>query len=248
MWSPLFAAVWLNCCAPTTRPPPSSRPGPTFFARRHMAWAVIGLKVFSFSPTDGDSAALRARPPRRRALSQEKTRPPREGPRSRSSLSLLNPITRGFGRGSSSYQVRVVNMTDSWLLYKMKVPCSACADWPRARALNIPACSSTQVTPGYDTEHLLTLARNFSHTQRPPRSSEKHAPLQGAERKKFALGLRFMCTHPPPSPSASPAPRRGSESEHPFTAKSHHSGFWPRFLVQLSSRYQDSCLCTKRLK
>jgi len=45
------------------------------------------------------------------------------------------------------------------------VSCSACADWPRARALNIPACSSTQVTPGYDTERLLTRERNFyTHT------------------------------------------------------------------------------------
>jgi len=49
----------------------------------------------------------------------------------------------------------------------------------------------------------------------------------------------FLCTRPPPPPSASPAPRRGSESELSFTSKSHRSGSWSRFLVQLSSRSQD---------
>ena len=37
----------------------------------------------------------------------------------------------------------------------------------------------------------------------------------------------------------SPAPRRGSESELSFTAKSQHSGFWPRLLDQSSPRSQD---------
>jgi len=53
--------------------------------------------------------------------------------------------------------------TDSWVLYKMRVPCSACTDWPRARAFNIPACSSTQVTPGYDIDHHLTREKH-AHT------------------------------------------------------------------------------------
>ena len=69
-------------------------------------------------------------------------------------------------------------------------------------------------------------------------SSEKHAPLQSAQRKQLTSGSNFF-THPPPSPSASPAPRRGSESELSFTAKSQLSGFWPRLLGQSSPRSQD---------
>jgi len=57
----------------------------------------------------------------------------------------------------------------------------------------------------------------------------------------LTAGRIYFCTHPPPSPSpsTSPATRRGSESGLYFTAKSHHSGFWPRFFDQSSSRSQD---------
>jgi len=108
----------------------------------------------------------------------------------------------------------------------------------RARVAHLPVfhchrCSGCHwCSVRAESEALGQRRRRRSH------SSEKHAPLQGAERKQLTAGRNFFCTHPPPSPSASPATRRGSESELPFTSKSHHSGFWPRFLDQSSSRSQ----------
>ena len=59
--------------------------------------------------------------------------------------------------------------TYSLQLYKIRVFCSACADLPRALqntgALNIPAYSSKQVTPGYDTKRHLTREKTFAHAQ-----------------------------------------------------------------------------------
>jgi len=50
--------------------------------------------------------------------------------------------------------------TDSWLLHKIRVSCSAYADWQRAqvgRALLLnPAFSPTQVRPGRGAERQLT--------------------------------------------------------------------------------------------
>ena len=55
------------------------------------------------------------------------------------------------------------NLTDSCLLHKMRVSCSACADWPRAlqkhmqRATqNSPGVNLQQVTLGRDAERQLT--------------------------------------------------------------------------------------------
>ena len=66
------------------------------------------------------------------------------------------------------------DMTDSWLLHKTRVPCSACADWPKAlqkhkqRATRInPALSPTQVTPGHDAERQLT-RKKLLHTHTAP--------------------------------------------------------------------------------
>ena len=92
-------------------------------------------------------------------------------------------------------------MTDSCLLHKMGVSCSAYADWPRALqkhkqrvTLNNPALSPTQVTP--DAERQLTREKllhthsaclsTAAHTY----SSEKHAPLQSAKRKQIGA---FFC-------------------------------------------------------
>jgi len=139
----------------------------------------------------------------------------------------------------------------------MRVPCSACADWPRAlqkhkqRATrNSPALSPTQVTLGHDAERQLTREK-LLHTHSAclstaarAYSSEKHAPLQSATRKQLTSGRIFFVTHSPPSP-ASPAPRRGSESELSFAAKSQHSGFWPRLLDQSSPRSQDQRVSKK---
>ena len=127
--------------------------------------------------------------------------------------------------------------TDSCLLRKMRVSCSACADWPRALqkhkqrvTLNNPAFPPTQVTPGHDAERQLTREKNF-HTRSACLStaarSEKHVPLQSA---KIDLKAQFFC---------SPAPRQGSESKLSLTAKSQHSEFWPRLLDQSSPRSQD---------
>ena len=138
----------------------------------------------------------------------------------------------------------------------MRVPCSACADWPRAlqkhkqrAARNNPALSPTQVTPGHDAERQLTREK-LLHTHSAclstaacAYSSEKHAPLQSEKIKQLTSGLIFFAAAPPP-PAVTPAraaarPTAGSESELSFTAKSQHSGFWPRLLDQSSPRSQD---------
>ena len=101
--------------------------------------------------------------------------------------------------------------TDSWLLHKIRVYCSACADWPRflqkhkQRATrNNPALSPRQITPGHDAERQLTREKLFhAHsaclsTAARAYSSEKHAPLQSAKRKQLTSGPNFFC-YPPTS-------------------------------------------------
>ena len=113
-------------------------------------------------------------------------------------------------------------MTDSCLLHKMRVSCSACADWPRslqkhkqAQRRTTLALISTQVTRGRDAERLLTRER-LLHTHSAclstaarAYSSERYALLQSAKRKQLI----------------SPAPRRGSESGLSFTANPNTRGF-----------------------
>ena len=88
--------------------------------------------------------------------------------------------------------------TDSCLLHKMRVSCSACADWPRAlrkhkhaQRRTTLALTSTQVTRGRDAERLLTRER-LLHTHSAclstaarAYSSERYAPLQSAKRKQL---------------------------------------------------------------
>ena len=112
-----------------------------------------------------------------------------------------------------------------------KVPCSACADWPRApqkrkqRATrNNPALSPTQVTPGHDAERQLTREK-LLHTQRLSEHGivrlqlRETRALAKREEKTIDLGAQFFC-------GDSPAPRRGSESELSFTAKSTTTDGW----------------------
>jgi len=109
-------------------------------------------------------------------------------------------------------------MADSWLLHKMKVSCSACADLSRAlkkhkqRATrNNPALSHTQVTPGHDAGRQLTREK-LLHTHSAclsnaarAYSSEKHAPLQSAKKKHLTSGRNFFHLKITKSPFTPPA-------------------------------------------
>ena len=96
------------------------------------------------------------------------------------------------------------DMTDSCCLHKMRVSCSACADWPRAlqkhkqaQRRTTLALTSTQVTRGRDAEPLLTRER-LLHTHSAclssaahAYSSERYAPLQSAKRKQLISGSNY---------------------------------------------------------
>ena len=110
----------------------------------------------------------------------------------------------GAGASSPFRAAERAYMADSCLLQKMRVSCSACADWPRALqkhkqrvTLNNPAFPPTQVTPGHDAERQLTREKHL-HTHSAClstaarfHSAEKHAPLQCAKRKQVTL-RRFL--------------------------------------------------------
>ena len=151
-----------------------------------------------------------------RGLSVEEPSPrgdspaPRRGSESELSFTA-NPNTRGFGRGYSTNQACDLKMTDSCFLHKMRVSCSACADWPRAlqkhkqaQRRTTLALTSTQVTRGRDAERLLTRER-LLHTHSAclstaarAYSSERYAPLQSAKRKQLISGSNFFL-YPPTS-------------------------------------------------
>ena len=100
-----------------------------------------------------------------------------------------------------------MNTTDPWLLHKIRVSCSACADWPRApqkhkqRATRknpgVTLYAGNAETPSHDAERQMT-RENFSHTQHLPEHGSARLQLRETralakrEEKTSDLGAHFF--------------------------------------------------------
>ena len=131
--------------------------------------------------------------PASRAISSTSTRAlPRFLPISWEVLVPDHPRKSRFPGGRNSACPCFLTSSDGlslagWQLHKMRVPCSACADWPRAlqkqHGPEQPGIFPMQVTPGHDAERQLARDRHLhTHsaclsTAARSQSSEKHAPL-----------------------------------------------------------------------
>ena len=117
--------------------------------------------------------------------------------------------TQGLQPGSPPLH----RQTLGWLLYKKKVSCSACADWPRAPQ-NTCCAEQPGVFPHAGNAGIRHLApsdarETFAHTQHLPGHGSALSQLRETRalvrrrEKAIDLGAQFFCTHPTPSPPAS---------------------------------------------